>query len=63
LGEEYHTGYDNFQYTFGCVKQETNLFYSQQADGILGMSMQSKYGSVNLFRPIYEVMHEYGLIE
>lgn len=28
FGDNYHTGFDNFQYTFGCVKRETNLFYT-----------------------------------
>ena len=30
---------DGFQMTFGWVTKETNLFYSQRADGILGLSL------------------------
>lgn len=29
---------DKFKYQFGCVTNETNLFYTQEADGILGLS-------------------------
>jgi hypothetical protein len=42
------------------VKKETNYFYSQKADGILGMARSS---GNNLFRPIYDVMHDKGIIE
>ena len=30
---------DSFHMIFGCVTKETNLFYTQRADGILGLSL------------------------
>jgi hypothetical protein len=39
FGDDYHPGHDAFMFPFGCVKKETNLFYNQAADGILGMGM------------------------
>jgi hypothetical protein len=55
FGENYHLGEDSFKYTFGCVKKETNLFYTQEADGILGMA---RGGQTGLYSPIYEVLYE-----
>jgi Eukaryotic aspartyl protease len=43
------------------VTAETNLFYYQEADGILGMT-KAAATSVHL-RPIYDVMYEQNLIE
>jgi hypothetical protein len=37
FGDDYHTDWDAFNFTFGCVSKETRLFYDQKADGILGM--------------------------
>lgn len=52
-----------FTYTFGCVHTETKYFYSQEADGILGLSSQRPEMNLNRFEPIYDVMHEQGIIE
>jgi len=60
FGEIQHLGLDAFNFTFGCVQEETNLFYSQEADGILGMTRGSSNPHM---RPIFEVMHEQKLIE
>ena len=60
FGEPFHPEEDAFNFTFGCVTEETHLFYSQQADGILGMS-KSNAANV-MMRPIFEVMHEEGVI-
>lgn len=63
FGENFHGEADQFTYTFGCVKRETHFFFSQDADGILGMSMAISGSNSNKFTPIYKVMHEKGLIE
>ena len=62
FGELVDSDEDGFLYNFGCVKQETNYFYTQQADGILGMS-RGGGNAKNLFTPIYEVMYQKGIIE
>lgn len=41
FGERYHPGEDAFNFAFGCIEEETNLFFDQAADGILGMARQS----------------------
>ena len=43
FGENFHYGVDMFDYTFGCVKTETKYFYSQEADGILGLSSEKPH--------------------
>jgi hypothetical protein len=63
FGENAHEGLDSFTYTFGCVKRETHFFYTQDADGILGMSNASSDDNSNKFVPIYKVMYEKGLID
>lgn len=42
FGDNYHENHDAFMFTFGCVSKETNLFYKQKADGILGMGQGYK---------------------
>lgn len=63
LGEAFHPFEDDFLYTFGCIKRETNLFYTQKADGILGMARRRDGRNDNMFEPIYEVMYEKGIIQ
>lgn len=62
FGEDYHFGFDSIMYTFGCVKKETNYFYTQEADGILGMSPGKGGSNPNMFEPIYDVLYERELI-
>ena len=52
-----------FNYTFGCVQTETKYFYTQEADGILGLSGEIPGQNLNRFEPIYEAMFEQKLIE
>ena len=63
FGENSRPGIDMFEYTFGCVQTETKYFYSQDADGILGLSAERPGMNVNRFEPIYDVMKEQGIIE
>jgi len=42
-------------FSFGCVSSETKLFYSQEADGILGLGMSEGLG-VDVQEPIYQAM-------
>ena len=41
-----------FPFIFGCVQKETNLFYTQEANGILGMANVHRRG-VSGQSPIY----------
>ena len=50
FGDEWHHGHDGIDFTFACVENETNHFYSQDADGILGMGMEHS--------PIYDAMKD-----
>ena len=52
-----------FEYTFGCVHTETKYFFSQEADGILGLSQERPATNDNLYEPIYEAMMEHDIIE
>eukprot|EP00347_Sterkiella_histriomuscorum_P008791 403343737 len=60
FGDKYHDKDDAFNFTFGCVAEETHLFYSQEADGILGMTRRTSNPSM---KPIYESMYENNLID
>jgi len=55
FGDDYHEGLDDFMFSFGCVSSETKLFYSQEADGILGLGMSEGLG-VDVQEPIYQAM-------
>lgn len=60
FGDSYHTSLDAFPFTFGCVEEETNLFYSQAADGILGMTK----GNTNVhMMPIVDAMFDAHIIQ
>jgi Eukaryotic aspartyl protease len=48
--------------TFGCVSAETHLFYSQNADGILGLT-KGGGGNTILMKPIFEQMLEVKIID
>ena len=61
FGEHYHPALDSFNVTFGCVEAETHLFYSQQADGILGLTKGN--GIAREMRPIFEIMKEARIID
>eukprot|EP00347_Sterkiella_histriomuscorum_P001127 403373223 len=60
FGENYHPNEDAFDFTFGCVVNENNLFFTQDADGILGLT-KSTYS--HHMKPIFEVMKDAHLIE
>ena len=60
FGDDYHREDDGFAFNFGCVTTETHLFYTQKADGILGLTKSSSQKNM---RPIYDVMKEKGVIE
>ena len=44
----------SFRYEFGCVTNETNLFYTQEADGILGLSSTGRAR----IKPIFDVLKD-----
>lgn len=50
---------DKVRMTVGWVFKETKLFYSQQADGIMGLSTAGNLKS----KPIYYHLYDEGLIE
>jgi hypothetical protein len=53
FGENYHLDLDNFNFNFGCVKRETKFFYSQIADGILGLASRSGGNAPSSLKTIY----------
>jgi hypothetical protein len=61
LGNSFHEPFDAFKFSFGCVSKETNLFYDQAADGILGLGMGHGL-STDDQKPIYKAMIEAGII-
>lgn len=61
FGDDYRKFHDNFMFGFGCVNKETNLFYDQAADGILGMGMSHNL-DFHGQKPIYEAMFDAGVI-
>lgn len=63
FGSDYHVGDDAFDMTFGCVTQETHLFYTQEADGILGLTKSNSATSGGLMKPIFEQMADKGVID
>jgi hypothetical protein len=50
---------DKFKYQFGCVTNETNLFYTQEADGILGLSSTGRIW----VKPIFDVLKLAGVTD
>ena len=48
-----------FRYEFACVTNETNLFYTQEADGILGLAGTGR----KRIKPLFEEMKKQGVID
>ena len=46
-----------FTYQFGCVTNETNLFYTQEADGILGLSSTGR----QRIKPVFDTLKDVGV--
>lgn len=57
FGKDHLDSASGFEIALGCASKETNLFYDQKADGILGLGM-GKANSVSEQSPIYEVMYD-----
>lgn len=56
FGEGFHPAEDGFNLTFGCVQTETHLFYSQAADGILGLTRGNRASPY--MTPIYRQLKD-----
>lgn len=61
FGDNFHEHHDAFMFTFGCVSKETNLFFKQKADGILGMGQGSQM-QIKQQKPIWDAMMDDEII-
>ena len=58
FGDNFHED-DGFEFNVGCVQRETKYFYSQDADGILGLANSSPAH----FKPIYKALFDQSKVE
>lgn len=62
FGDNYHPVSDSFSFSFGCIAEETKIFYTQKADGIVGMGMGKGNGIDNEI-PLYQAMKDANIIQ